>query len=214
MWGHRIRNLHLIYSRFVWVKACQDYHCLATSCSSPPNSSPQTESEWLRSPKKQISKETQSSEELLVLVSATSKRFGLPSAYSSYTRSIHPPIATVALLSGMCLPAHLLQRQRGEQDRGYYEGATHRTSGSMAPWREKKKKHWTSLTANLQHGLHLNPSVHWIYKGKFSFSLAWRAGNPFSPCNKMSVDAAPTAAKPLYLVCFKTHIQVGLNIRI
>lgn len=132
-------NLHLIYSRFVWVNACQDYHRLTTSCSSQPKSSPQTESEWLCSPKKQISKETQSSEELFVLVSVTSKRFGLPSAYSFYTRNIHSPIATVALLLGMCLPAHLLRRQRGEQDRGYYKGVTHRAPHTMAQWKGGKK---------------------------------------------------------------------------
>lgn len=39
----------------------------------------------------------------------------------------------------------------------------------------------------------------------------WRAGDPFSLSNKMSIDTAPTAANLLNLVYFKTHIQAVPN---
>lgn len=39
----------------------------------------------------------------------------------------------------------------------------------------------------------------------------WRAGDPFSLSNKMSIDTAPTAANLLNLVYSKTHIQTVPN---
>lgn len=39
----------------------------------------------------------------------------------------------------------------------------------------------------------------------------WRAGDPFSLSNKMSIGTAPAAANLLYLLYFRTHIQAVPN---